>query len=610
MDQSDLVPIFDAITIASPLYYFLSVFSDDEALMTRVRTVWSQKYNDKLLADPLYPSEFVNKIILSVIKNWLTLEKYFGPSTVEGRACPLNSGINKLLTGTKGVGKSSIMKGLSSIIMDYGVNVISKYVDYEMSTTSIPPSKLIDEYGFPNGFDYETYDKWCKNNRKGVIFFADEIQFLYKEGNIGENIVRELLCLGKSDYAKGIISGSSSNVNALAYRNNPNDPTHFGFPNLNHTVYRQCHLSPLRTRLDLAAVLAIKGRQTIEIDELFRLTGGVGRHISAYLSGEYIQSTLADIIASMNADISLRSVLRALYVNNKTDENTTFNIWKQKGLSFTEIKDLKGEKRVQEWEDQGILYFNLESGQFEFLISEFMNILGKYYGPDDLSRLQSLAFESTIRGWYGYGSTSQVLAPLIIRRVMDARLCPFDSSLLAYGEQKVGEDPSADINLNDNLPIESICNIVLTCKIDYGIDAFILTLAPQEEGKEETRQVNVTVIKIKCWRFGISKSKGLMMYFHATLSKVEKGCQQLLVLLTSHFPTGYRFSISRFALVTTESLSEEIKTLDTVSILSRDVDFVFIEREIYADLFEIKNTQKLKLKKRIVMVYNSIIPLL
>ena len=120
----------------------------------------------------------------------------------------------------------------------------------------------------------------------GLIFFGDEIQELYKDLSIlNVNVVRQILAIGKSGCAVGIISGSSSNVRALA-RKEIQDK-YLLFPNLNQSVYVERHLNPLRTENEIKQYLESQ-KETIDMDpfRLFQMTGGVGRHMDSVLFHE------------------------------------------------------------------------------------------------------------------------------------------------------------------------------------------------------------------------------------------------------------------------------------------------------------------------------------
>ena len=132
----------------------------------------------------------------------------------------------------------------------------------------------------------------------GLIFFGDEIQELYKDLSIlNVNVVRQILAIGKSGCAVGIISGSSSNVRALA-RKEIQDK-YLLFPNLNQSVYVERHLNPLRTEIECQQYLQTKGITDIDPIQLFHMTGGVGRYMDRVLNNESLDIKYSDIMEKM-----------------------------------------------------------------------------------------------------------------------------------------------------------------------------------------------------------------------------------------------------------------------------------------------------------------------
>lgn len=124
---------------------------------------------------------------------------------------PTGSGGNVLLTGTKGVGKTTLMKGLAAIINSYsGGNVLAVYRNFEEDGSQLGPSQ---DLGFDGAFRTDTYYEWCCQHRKCLIFFGDEFDTLYTSDDrpTSIRIAREILSLGKSTLGMGIIAGVEIN---------------------------------------------------------------------------------------------------------------------------------------------------------------------------------------------------------------------------------------------------------------------------------------------------------------------------------------------------------------------------------------------------------------
>ena len=184
----------------------------------------------------------IQELVFEVINNWIILEKYFDQETkcsTSNRNPKLSSGSNILLTGIKGVGKSTIMMGLHILIKTYGHHVKSVYIDYSTSQSGSPkfPSVLMKNYS-PTVFDLITYNRWAISNRTAYLVFGDEVDYLHdgaydcsstaRVTNI--DIMKEFLVIGKSSNAMGVISGSSAKTRSLLYKQDSYDNRHLDFP--------------------------------------------------------------------------------------------------------------------------------------------------------------------------------------------------------------------------------------------------------------------------------------------------------------------------------------------------------------------------------------------
>lgn len=177
-----------------------------------MRREWKKNFDSRLINSPLYNSSVIESISIGVLRSWIILEKYFANLVQQN----LGSATNVLITGAKGVGKTTLMKGLKLIIDKNCVNVTTMYIDYEMKKSKCFPSQNISQFDQEMEFDSDTFDAFSRKINKGLIFFGDEIQELYK--NLSTlPVVQEILAIGKCGCAMGVISGSSSTVRALAY---------------------------------------------------------------------------------------------------------------------------------------------------------------------------------------------------------------------------------------------------------------------------------------------------------------------------------------------------------------------------------------------------------
>jgi predicted AAA+ superfamily ATPase len=110
----------------------------------------------------------VEVIIVQTVRNWISLERFF---SLHGKGeAPLSSASNILITGVRGVGKTTLMRGLFEIILKHKKHVEPYYVDYEQTPSNTrgnqKPSQLITPK-FTGDFTQFSYDKWSKENLKG-----------------------------------------------------------------------------------------------------------------------------------------------------------------------------------------------------------------------------------------------------------------------------------------------------------------------------------------------------------------------------------------------------------------------------------------------------------
>ena len=181
-----------------------SIFSQDitknlnnDVVSEFLKDQWTQNFYCNIVPEPLYPADTVGKIGRKVIKAWVRMEIYF-QNKMRGFA-PCSSGNKIMLTGTKGVGKSTLMKGLYHIILKNCVHVIPIFNSFQEENGILGPSSFLDP---PLAkFTTDNYESWARKQNKGIIYFGDEFDRLY---NISKRddavaVAKEILSLGKSN---------------------------------------------------------------------------------------------------------------------------------------------------------------------------------------------------------------------------------------------------------------------------------------------------------------------------------------------------------------------------------------------------------------------------
>ena len=347
--RSDLSQLDIGITFK----YFLQTERFDEMdeskLVLFLHQEWKKIFDNGRINCPLFQSKVIEGICLEILRSWIKLEKYFLNLSKENAG----SSTNFLITGTKGVGKTTLMKGLKLIIDQNCINVATMFIDYETKKSNLLPSNNLLGFDQETDFDQDTFDDFAIKRKKGLIFFGDEIQELYKD--ISKlDVVRELIVIGKAGCSMGIISGSSSNVRALAF-NQIQEDKYLRYPNLNHSVYSEVHLDPLRSEIEIRQYLQTKGITDMDPIKLFELTGGVGRHMDKVLSTRSM-NTHSEIMIKMESDSIFGSVVGVIYKNYLEMRDSGSMSWTQPRISLAEIIKLGALGCVNRWRDEGFLY--------------------------------------------------------------------------------------------------------------------------------------------------------------------------------------------------------------------------------------------------------------
>jgi Cdc6-like AAA superfamily ATPase len=227
---------------------------------------------------PLLPSPEADDVAARILRGCLALDGLKESSP---------SGNNILLTGTKGVGKSTLMQALVIYLTEVSLNLIIVNLEYETTKGQAPilPSASIPELN--GSWTLDTLTKHCAHHNKRVVVFADEIQELY-DGDVaqldsGRKIIAELIAVGKSPLAFGVISGSASKTRRLVHCHEGYRVS--GFSNLNHSVFVQHRMMPARKEDDLKAMIQAFC-STAKPTDVFHVTGGVARGVHAYVTAQ------------------------------------------------------------------------------------------------------------------------------------------------------------------------------------------------------------------------------------------------------------------------------------------------------------------------------------
>ena len=129
---------------------------------------WKKNFDSGRINCPLFQSKVIEGICLEILRSWIKLEKYFLNLSKENAG----SSTNFLITGTKGVGKTTLMKGLKLIIDQNCINVETMFIDYETKKSNLLPSNNLLEFDQATDFDQYTFDDFAKKGIKDLFSSA------------------------------------------------------------------------------------------------------------------------------------------------------------------------------------------------------------------------------------------------------------------------------------------------------------------------------------------------------------------------------------------------------------------------------------------------------
>lgn len=299
-----------------------------------VKDVWEHLHKQKLISYSLFDSKSIESVFKQIAGIMLYME-------LQCHNFPLVQRLNSLIFGTKGVGKTYMLKSFYEVTHLISDSIIPIYVDYSRSKET--PFELILKRVFQlqilNEEEFNDLDdaliKLSQLN-KYIMFFADEIQVLFNSLSDlkYQEIIIQLVQIGKSAGHSGILSGDSYKVQSLAF----NPPPGYGRCDLNDTVYLPILLHPIRSFDEIKGL--IKSRYPYDItdefvNETFNITGGIGRNIDDFLRSQTqikSNSKFASLLLESAHHSNLLRIAAAIF-NSNTINQSKFDIWNQGTIS-------------------------------------------------------------------------------------------------------------------------------------------------------------------------------------------------------------------------------------------------------------------------------------
>ena len=454
--------------------------------------------------------------------------------------------MNFLITGVKGVGKTSMARGIVDYLNgnpDHGI--VGVYVDCEQpeyssgkTTMSATLCQHVRDWlgarQAPKDADQAFEDLGINPEMKVVdlvhkvqdaklSFFivVDEVQALYvRHGMPDREALREMVysCyqLGKDAWnVATIITGSSRKTKRLAYQDPVLSPDYnllkAGYANLNHTVYKLLTIRPVRDKAVLATILGPPDASDAVTACCYFESGGVGR----YLTSNHLppMTALADDMLLHGA---FEMVIRLLWHNKLlataedgsvvADESaialTMGNPWSLRGLPTREAHATLGENASQKLDflvDCGLLYCELDGVSVEFLRACDAVALARCYAAHlNRDHIEAIRVAHLLLGsnCAGQDSLGHIVEPDIIRHA--AKMFTLDPNVQMQLHDKklhkaTATEPIQPAKLGDK-PIETLdivpFNTVLQMSSERGQDGIWLE-------REDDRKVIVHFVQVK-----------------------------------------------------------------------------------------------------------------
>ncbi|KAL6055843.1 hypothetical protein QOT17_016534 [Balamuthia mandrillaris] len=500
---------------------------DGEKAMQMVKQQWD-KASKAYHLYPLFPSQVVEQIMRKVVGNVLDLQS---KQPIGG------NGNNLLITGVRGVGKTTLMKGLCSTLSVLAPKLICLYHDYELDQSDGKKALLallkskVPHLGplpdnLPDALSALGDQGYC------VAFFLDEVQVLFvatNHSNYGTylRITQDILYVGKGAYnAFGVISGSSSNLRSLAYKQDTL-AKEGDYPNLNNNVYREYRLSPIRKLDELKEVIKMIDSHWVgNVQACFDATGGVGRALRSFIQNqEAFASTHQQFLDELQNPAFFALMARL------DNDNLLVSLPRAEIQAIVQPRLCPPEDFsvvLHRWLDNGFLYCTTEALTYEVLVPACLEAYHKHIAES--TAFLRAAMLGTLWGWGGASSAGQLLERYICRRLRD------DFSLW---EPVANEEPVGKFleSLSFTAPMqEELIGRFFSVAQDTGVDgAFVCGAEPDG--------YHLHVLQVKCGRLELVIKCGKASQENATklndqlmsgiIAKAKRGIKDLITKLST-----------------------------------------------------------------------------
>ncbi|KJE92371.1 hypothetical protein, variant [Capsaspora owczarzaki ATCC 30864] len=213
---------------------------------------------------------------------------------------------NYLFSGVRGVGKTEFLSRIHDLcVLLCGDKVTTVFLNFDQYAQMLPSAAIAGPDLADTPINTLLMDH--ATSAKPVVFFGDELQALYASDCHSSDprvlAVREIVAIGTSERAMCLLSGSSSEVASVAFKQFLSDSEtvkghqYRHYPPLHETIFHHVRLEPLRQRKAFQAFLydcCLSDQQLVELQQrlgkpnsdvnsfwgrLFAKTGGLYRLI-------------------------------------------------------------------------------------------------------------------------------------------------------------------------------------------------------------------------------------------------------------------------------------------------------------------------------------------
>lgn len=566
------------------------------------------------------PSFFCSKEI-HVVLDEILKPIYKGTKLVKlgDNASSVGTGESTLICGPLGVGKTTVQISLLVILTILSDVALCVYVEYKSRNNceSMLPYEAIYRHAQKAGIcnSAMTADSTIlgalSRSKRMVIFFSDEIQYLYQkvsdpdhhQRSLCMTIIEQIATIGKACDHIGVASGSSKNLERFALH--PDQNGFAGYQTLNNSVYEPHYLLPCRNKEEFIEIWKINnGKVQDKIDDdviirSFHHCGGVGRLIKRENSeplpideGYYLNPLFQSIVNQMilkvrcSVDLLLKPFLWDPW---KAPHSLLFS-------SCVEIAEkLHGSKQkaIEELEllieSSLLLKLNenielLRPGLIQSLLQQQSAV-----EPMNNSRFEEMAFEGTLLGWSenskhpfptaGHCNESAIRRMLAKDTGHDYCVEMVSNAANKSAEQFVGKWYQGVTNFD-------------------GIDGFLI----QFDGSRDI--FDVTISQIKTGRLdlvitkGRTSTKDTFLFF---LEGMKKGYQKLV---SSFRPEdAERFQLNEAVFLTTKKMSDEclkyVEEKENLKFDGKQFGFVLYDQKYILENVDLNSIVIKKLKRKL-----------